>query len=97
MPDFLKKLVDGFVGMWNKISNKQKIIGGVVLAVAVAGIIAVMTISTSGQGVPLFTNTLAEADFDRITSKLVELNIPFTTKGKSQIFVSSASVKTEQL
>jgi len=93
VPEFLTRFMDNFTAVWQKISTKQKLIAGSVLALAVIGIIVVMSFSTSGDGVPLFTNQLAEADFDRITTKLVELNVGFTTKGKSEIRVPSTAIK----
>ena len=97
MPDFLKKWLENLSKIWKGITTTQKIIGGIILGAAVIAIVVILTVSTSGDGVPLFTNQLAEEDFDRIATKLSEMNIKYVAKGKSQILVANQATKNRTI
>ena len=97
MPDFLKKWLENLSKIWKGITTTQKIIGGVILGAAVIAIVVILTVSTSGDGVPLFTNQLAEEDFDRIATKLSEMNVKYVAKGKSQILVANQATKNRTI
>lgn len=97
MPDFLKKMLERFSIIWKGITTTQKIVGGIIIGAALVAIVIVMMVSTSGGGVPLFSNQLAEEDFDRIASKLTELDIKYSTKGKKEILVANNSVKNKTI
>ena len=58
MPDFLKKWLENLSKIWKGITTTQKIIGGIILGAAVIAIVVILTVSTSGDGVPLFTNQI---------------------------------------
>ena len=97
MPDFLNKILDSISNIWTRLSLTQKLIGGGVLLAVIAGIIVIFAVNSGRSGIPLFSKTLNEEDFDRITSKLSEEKIKFTTKDKSTIFVSSNSDKNKAI
>lgn len=97
MPDFLKKGLDNLSKIWKGITTTQKIIGGVIIGAAIIAIVVILTVSTSGNGVPLFNNQLAEEDFDRIATKLSEMNVKYVAKGKNQIFVANQAVKNRTI
>lgn len=96
MPDFLKNFFDSINSILSKISMTQKLIAGGVLLVAVVGLIFVFTMSSSSDGVPLFTKReLQQEDFDRITTKLADMGVTFTTEGKNIIYVKDESTRNK--
>jgi len=97
MPDFLKNILDSLGGIWNKLTLVQKLVGGGLIAVSIAAIIFIFTFSSSPSGVPLFTGKIDIAEFGRITRKLQEEKIPFTTKGDSIILLRSDKEKNKTL
>lgn len=97
MPDFLKKGLDSLSKIWKGITTTQKIIGGVIVGAAIIAIVVILAVSTSGDGVPLFNNQLAEEDFDRIATKLSEMNVKYVAKGKNQILVANQAVKNRTI
>lgn len=97
MPDFLKKGLDNLSKIWKEITTTQKIIGGVIVGAAIIAIVVILAVSTSGDGVPLFNNQLAEEDFDRIATKLSEMNVKYVAKGKNQILVANQAVKNRTI
>ncbi|MCG8569416.1 MAG: flagellar M-ring protein FliF [Spirochaetes bacterium] len=97
MPDFLKKLLESLKNAWEKTSLMQKLIGAGVLLAAIIAIVLIFVFSSSSAGIKLFTKPMAEQDFDRITTRLTEFNIPFTTKNKTDILVSSEKDKNRAI
>ncbi|HOJ63059.1 MAG TPA: flagellar basal-body MS-ring/collar protein FliF [Spirochaetota bacterium] len=97
MPEFLKKIFENIKNIWGKLTLTQKLIGGGVLLAAIAGIIILIVLNSSTAGVPLFTQKISEADFDRITTRLKELKIGFTTKDKTTILVKNKNEKNKAI
>jgi len=97
MPEFLKKIIENIKTIWGRLSLTQKLIGGGVLLGAVILIIVLVIINSSTAGVPLFTQKISEVDFDRITTRLKELKISFTTKDKSTILVKNKNEKNKAI
>lgn len=83
----LAKVTQFFQGM----SPKQKIIGGVVLAVIIIGAISFSMYSKASAFVPLYDTKLAPSDVKEITMKLTEMNIEYEVgEGASGIMVPPA-------
>jgi flagellar M-ring protein FliF len=97
MPDFLKKFLDSISGVWNKLTLVQKLIGGGVVLAAIVAIILIFSFSSSPAGVPLFTTKLDPVEFGKITRKLQEDKIPFTTKGDSIILLRTEPEKNKTI
>ncbi len=85
MPDFnmiLKKIKDVFSGL----DTTKKIILFSVLGVFAGALVLVATMSGSESKVVLYKN-LETKDFAAITSKLTEMNYPFSSSGTQTIYV----------
>lgn len=93
MPAFLKKIIDAIKNIWDKTGLTQKLIAGAVILAFVVGIILLFSFNSGKAGVSLFSKALSEEDFERITTKLAEEKIQFTSKNRSNIFVKSQNDK----
>ncbi len=89
MPEFLKKFMENIKNIFQKLTIVQKVIGGVVIAAVIAGIVIILAVNSSQAGVPLFAKSISAEDFDRVTQKLTEEHINYTTKGKTAIYLKS--------
>jgi len=59
----------------------------------VVGIILLFSFNSGRAGVSLFSKALSEEDFERITAKLAEEKIQFTSKNRTNIYVKSQNEK----
>lgn len=97
MPEFLKKIFENIQNIWGKLSLTQKLIGGGIILAATIAIVILIVVNSSTAGVPLFTQKISEVDFDRITTRLKELKISFTTKDKTTILVKNKNEKNKAI
>ncbi|HNZ27451.1 MAG TPA: flagellar basal-body MS-ring/collar protein FliF [Spirochaetota bacterium] len=93
MPAFLKKIIDTVKNIWDKTGLTQKLIAGAVILAFVVGIILLFSFNSGRAGVSLFSKALSEEDFERITAKLAEEKIQFTSKNRTNIYVKSQNEK----
>ena len=93
MPEFLQKFLDSFKTVLGKLTLVQKLIGGGVILLSIVAIIVIVSLNSGSTGVPLFAERLDIVDFGRITKKLQEDRILFTTKGDSIIILKDEQIK----
>ncbi|HPY87751.1 MAG TPA: flagellar basal-body MS-ring/collar protein FliF [Spirochaetota bacterium] len=93
MSAFLKKIIDTVKNIWDKTGLTQKLIAGAVILAFVVGIILLFSFNSGRAGVSLFSKALSEEDFERITAKLAEEKIQFTSKNRTNIYVKSQNEK----
>ena len=72
--------------LWDKTTQTQKIILGVVVVVVLVGLFSVGMMS-SGQGKVVLYSRLTATDFAKVTEKLSEKNVSFSTSGTHTIFL----------
>ncbi len=85
MPDF-KKIANQFMDAFQKLDTTRKII---ILAIALTFLGAIVAVSfvSSAQAKSVLFKGLEVEDFAKITAKLDDLNISFSTSGTHSIFV----------
>lgn len=95
MPEFLQKFLDGVKSVWGKLTLVQKLIGGGVLLLSIVAIVIIVSLNSGSTGVPLFAEKLDLVEFGKISKKLQEDKIPFTTKGDSIIILKDEQSKNK--
>lgn len=85
MPDF-NKILQTLKETLGKLDTTRQIILGAVVLTFIGALIAVVSISSTKTEALLFKN-METSDFAGVTSKLQEMNYPFSTSGTDAIFV----------
>ena len=88
MNDFLKKIITQLNSLWGKLSLVQKIVLLAVVAVAIGGMVLLVSFSSRPSMVPLITAPVTDQErLQRISVRLDEEGVEHTITETGQIFV----------
>ncbi|MFP4509588.1 MAG: flagellar basal-body MS-ring/collar protein FliF [Spirochaetaceae bacterium] len=88
MSDWIKQRREQLSQLWSKWTTVQKIVFAGIAIAAVAGVIALLSISAAPSRVPLLTRPVTDPELlDRISFRLDEENVPYTIENDNRIMV----------
>ncbi len=90
MSDWIKQRREQLAKLWSGWTTVQKIVFAGIAVAAVAGVIALLSVSAAPSRVPLLTRPVTDPDFlDRISFRLDEENVSYSIGNDGRIFVEN--------